>query len=74
VPGDCIFKVMHYLDPYSLAAFSLTGSMQHKVFKSESMGDYYKSLCVKLFKPGPVSLPAECRFLPIRTYVQEHLN
>jgi hypothetical protein len=29
---------------------------------------------VKLFKPGPVSLPAECRFLPIRTYVQEHLN
>lgn len=65
---------MEFLDPYSFAAFSRTSRSHAVIARSEAASEYYKSLCLRVFKPSPVTLPAECRFLPIRAYVLEHHN
>lgn len=67
-------KLMEFLDPYSFVAFSRTCSRHAAIARSEALADYYKSLCMKVFKGTGVALPAQCRFAPIREYVLQRPN
>jgi hypothetical protein len=57
VPDDCLMRVMEFLDPYSFVSFSRVSLRINGIARSEALGDYYKSLCLKLFRPFPVLLP-----------------
>lgn len=74
MPNDCIMKIMEYLEPYSFYRFAFASKNMLYIGKSEAQSEYYRNLCVKVFKFITLVLPAQCRFSIIKDYVLQRPN
>lgn len=50
IPYDVLLSISVYLDPYSMANFSMTYSKISKLYLSQNFNEYFKLLCINLFE------------------------
>lgn len=74
VPNDCVVKIMEYLEPYSFYRFAFASKLMYYIGKSEAQSEYYRNLCVEVFRFITLVLPVQCRFSIIKDYVLQRPN